>query len=97
MFVGSFFRVQAKTEMDRVPIGSSATIIYVEDERKFYEKNRYGYYMEYNLEPALPVAVKEKEVETYGEEISDLENRLYELEQMFQQLSKDVGGMIHAI
>ena len=97
MFVGSFFRVHAKVEMDRIPMGSSTSIVYVEEEHKFYEKTRYGLYNEYNMETGLPEIVKTKEVEIYGEEISDLETRLYELEQSFQQLSKEVGGMIHAI
>lgn len=97
MFVGSFYRVQHKVELDRIPVSSSTIIIYVEDEHKFYEKNRYGLFLDYNVEDGTSTLKKEKEVQVYGEEISDLETRLYDLEQSFKKLSEEVGGMSYAI
>ena len=48
MFIGSFHRVVSKTDIDsRIPTSSSPCIVYVEEEKKLYEKNTYGMVTEY--------------------------------------------------
>ena len=50
MFVGSFYRLQNRNDIERkIPLGSSTSIIYIEDEGKFYERNIYGLVSEYNV------------------------------------------------
>lgn len=82
MYIGSFHRVATREEIDRrVPLCSCSSIILVEDEKKLYEKNIYGIVSEY------PVAIEPKEnTKDFTAEITDFENRLYDLEQKFQKL-----------
>ncbi len=83
MFVGSFHRVVNKEDIGtRIPISSSPCIIYVESEKKLYEKNTYGAISEY-----LSLGL-----ETYNErydytpEITDLEGRVYSLEEKIKKM-----------
>ena len=65
MFIGSFHRVVNKNDIEsRIPTSSSPCIIYVEDEKKLYEKNTYGMVTEYlsfaASEPDFTVTSQEK-------------------------------------
>lgn len=93
MFIGSLFTVQYKAEMERIPVGSASTIIYVESENKFYEKNRYGLCNEY----AFKTIPEPNKGQIKEENNIDVETRLFELEQAFKQLSEQLGGASYAI
>jgi hypothetical protein len=87
MFIGSFYRVGTREEMERnIPIGSAPAIVYVESEGKLYEKNRYGMVAEYR-------------VNTQGLEprFLELENQVKTLETAFQNLAERMGGGIYEI
>lgn len=88
MFVGSFFRVKDRAEAERgIPSGSGSTIIFVENENKLYEKNRYGMLMEYNLNPTIPT----------NTQLEGMDKRLQELEESFKKLSDELGGITNEI
>ena len=87
MFIGSFYRVGTREEMERnIPIGSAPAIVYVESEGKLYEKNRYGMVAEYR-------------VNTQGLEprFLELENQVKTLETAFQNLAERMGGGTYEI
>lgn len=87
MFIGSFHRVVNKGDIEsRIPTSSSPCIIYVEDEKKLYEKNTYGMVTEY-----LSLGVPEDDRHDFTPEITDLEERVYELEKQI----KILGGVVN--
>lgn len=87
MFIGSFHRVVSKNDIEsRIPTSSSPCIIYVEDEKKLYEKNTYGMVTEY-----LSLGTLEDDRHDFTPEITDLEERVYELEKQV----KILGGVVN--
>lgn len=87
MFIGSFHRVVNKSDIEsRIPTSSSPCIIYVEDEKKLYEKNTYGMVTEY-----LSLGIPEDDRHDFTPEITDLEERVYELEKQI----KILGGVVN--
>lgn len=98
MFVGSFYRVRTKGDIDRmVSAASASAIIYVEDEHKFYEKTPFGMTMDYNLIPPVveqPAPAPEKKESAVDE---NMEKRIKELEEAMKNLNNMIGGNINAI
>lgn len=87
MFVGSFHRVVNKDDIDtRIPTSSSPCIVYVENERKLYEKNTYGMVTEY-----LSLGGISNDDRDFTPEITDLEERVFELEKQV----KILGGVVN--
>lgn len=96
MFIGSFYKLQSRADIDRrVPLGSSTAIIYVEDEGKFYERNVYGIVSEYPLISKEPVSMCK--CIDHTDEISDMEGRIHDLEIMVKQLNNFIGGKVDEI
>lgn len=86
MFVGSFYRIKTYNDIERgVPMTSSCSIIYVEDEGKFYEKSLYGLVREYDIRPNLPEPSICKCID-HTDEIVDMEERIYQLEKDLKAL-----------
>lgn len=93
MFVGSFYRVQTREDIDRrVPLGSSVAIVYVEDTNTFYERNGYGMIVEY---PIGPRNINTCKCIDHTDEITDMEERIHKLETSFKELKE--GGTSYAI
>lgn len=87
MFVGSFHRVVNKDDIDtRIPTSSSPCIVYVESERKLYEKNTFGMVTEY-----LSLGGISSDDRDFTPEITDLEERVFELEKQV----KILGGVVN--
>ena len=95
MFIGSFYRVQTKNDIDhKVPFGSSPAIIYVEDSKEFYERNIYGLICEY------PIGLQKGDILNtidYTDEITDMEKRIHDLEESIKNINNILGGKIHEI
>lgn len=86
MFIGSFYRVPTKADMEKPVSYGLPIIFYVEEEHKLYEKNNYGMINEYKIDMG--------EVRGYidhTDEITDMEERIYALEQKMKELNK--GGI----
>lgn len=82
MYVGSLYRIPSRADIERkIPLGATTSIIYIEDEGKFYERNIYGLMAEYNI------GRKEPEVANTA-----LEGRVHDLEVMLKQLTTILGG-----
>ena len=87
MFVGSFHRVVSKNDIEsRIPTSSSPCIVYVEEEKKLYEKNTYGMVTEY-----LSLGTVDDDRYDFTPEITDLEERVHELEKQV----KILGGVVN--
>ena len=91
MFIGSFYRLQSKSDIDRkVPVGPMASVIYIEDEGKFYERNVYGVVTDYLIGVKEPVSMCK--CIDHTDEISNMEGRIHDLELLVDQLNKIIGG-----
>lgn len=87
MFIGSFYRVGTREEMERnIPTGSAPAIVYVESECKLYEKNRYGMVAEYHTS-----------IQGLDTRFTDIENKIKTLETAFDNLAERVGGTVYEI
>lgn len=96
MFVGSFYRLQNRNDIERkIPLGSNTSIIYIEDEGKFYERNIYGLISEYSVGHKEPVSVCK--CIDHTDEIADMEGRIHDLEIMIKQVNNFLGGKVNEI
>ena len=84
MFIGSFHRVVNREDIDsKIPSSSSSCIVYVENEKKLYEKNSFGIVTEYlSLGPS-------NDRYDFTPEIEDLEGRVFNLEKQI----RIIGGV----
>ena len=83
MFVGNFYIVSTKEEIDkRIGMGTPLSIIFVETEKKLYSKNAYGTISDY---PGTEINI-DKKIDFF-DEISDIENRLFNLENKFNDMT----------
>lgn len=91
MFIGSFYRLKTYNDIERgVPMSSSNAIVYVEDERKFYEKGLYGLVREYDIRPVAPDPITCKCID-HTDEITDMEERIYQLEKSIKKMLSKEG------
>lgn len=87
MFIGNFYRVVTRDEMERnIPIGSAPAIVYVESEGKLYEKNRYGMVAEYQVN-----------TQDLSSRFLNLEKQVKMLETAFDNLAERMGGGTYEI
>lgn len=84
MFIGSFHRVVNREDIDsKIPSSSSSCIVYVENEKKLYEKNSFGMVTEY-----LSLGSSNDRYD-FTPEIEDLEGRVFNLEKQI----RIIGGI----